>query len=174
MMAAMVGPHLSLTLEHFSDAKRNGNGFMACCPAHEDKTPSLSISEGEDGCVLLKCHAGCTIEKVLKAIGLKMGDLFPNGPSGEIHGPPIKEKSQPAPIGETRVDQFHAALSGGARNYLKQERVLTDAVIDRYLLGLQELNGERRATSPFETNKAESATCAAGCSLKLVSTNRRR
>ena len=41
-------------------AKPNGRGWMARCPAHDDRTPSLSIAQGDDGRVLLKCHAGCT------------------------------------------------------------------------------------------------------------------
>jgi len=46
------------------------------CPAHGDSTPSLSISEGDDGRVLLYCHAGCKTEEVLKTVGLTMSDLF--------------------------------------------------------------------------------------------------
>lgn len=55
--------------------KRAGPGWMARCPAHEDRTPSLSVSEGREG-VLLTCHAGCPTEKVVAAIGLDMRDLF--------------------------------------------------------------------------------------------------
>ena len=32
---------------------------MACCPVHDDRSPSLSISAGKDGKVLVRCHAGC-------------------------------------------------------------------------------------------------------------------
>lgn len=52
-------------------------GWQCCCPAHDDKTPSLSVAEREDGAVLLCCHAGCSTEQVLSAIGLGMRDLFP-------------------------------------------------------------------------------------------------
>jgi hypothetical protein len=50
-------------------------GYVAKCPAHEDKEPSLSFMDGEKG-VLVKCHAGCTTEDVCKALGLSMRDLF--------------------------------------------------------------------------------------------------
>lgn len=50
-------------------------GYVAPCPAHEDKEPSLSFMDGEKG-VLVKCHAGCTTEEVCKAIGLTVKDLF--------------------------------------------------------------------------------------------------
>lgn len=63
-------------LESLDGAKRAGKGFKARCPAHADKTPSLSILEGADGRVLLHCFAGCTVESVVAAAGLQMTDLF--------------------------------------------------------------------------------------------------
>lgn len=62
------------------NARKNGSGWMAKCPAHDDKNPSLSISEGRDGRVLLFCHAGCTTEAIVAAMGLKMSDLMPPAP----------------------------------------------------------------------------------------------
>ena len=56
--------------------KRAGHGWKAQCPAHDDKTPSLSITQGDNGCVLLKCHAGCETRAVVAALGLKESDLF--------------------------------------------------------------------------------------------------
>ncbi len=54
--------------------------FMACCPAHDDKTPSLHISV-KDETLLLKCQAGCSTEDVVKSLGLEMSDLFLKSPS---------------------------------------------------------------------------------------------
>ena len=56
---------------------REGIGYKACCPAHADSIPSLSIREDEDGKVLIHCFAGCEPEEVLAKIGLGMKDLFP-------------------------------------------------------------------------------------------------
>ena len=39
--------------------RRAGKGYQARCPAHDDRTPSLTVSEGSDNRVLLTCHAGC-------------------------------------------------------------------------------------------------------------------
>jgi hypothetical protein len=58
-------------------AKRSGSGWIAKCPAHDDRTPSLSIDEGADGRALLKCHAGCSNTAVLDSLGMKPRDLFP-------------------------------------------------------------------------------------------------
>jgi hypothetical protein len=55
---------------------RNGS-WTACCPAHDDKSPSLSIREGEDGRVLVHCFGGCDVQEVLGAVGMDMSDLFP-------------------------------------------------------------------------------------------------
>ena len=55
---------------------RNGQ-WEACCPAHEDSAPSLSIGTGKEGRLLLHCHAGCTTEDILGAMGLTMDALFP-------------------------------------------------------------------------------------------------
>lgn len=52
----------------------------ACCPSHDDSKPSLSISEGSEGKLLLQCHgaSGCTQADILKAIGCTWGDLYPD------------------------------------------------------------------------------------------------
>ena len=54
-----------------------GNGWMARCPAHNDRTPSLSVRDAENGTVLFHCHAGCPQQKVIKE--LKARALWTNG-----------------------------------------------------------------------------------------------
>lgn len=51
---------------------------IACCPAHDDKDPSLSVSIGRNGdpCILMRCHAGCTTEAILHALGLDWQALY--------------------------------------------------------------------------------------------------
>lgn len=74
------------------DAKRSGNGWKAKCPAHDDQIPSLSINEGVDGRVLLKCHAGCDVDSICAALNIRTVDLFPtkhflpsgNGATGNL------------------------------------------------------------------------------------------
>ena len=78
---------------------RAGKGVKACCPAHADKEPSLSVREGDDGRVLLHCHAGCSTAAVVAAMGLSIADLFP--PSNTPRRPP------PAPGVSRR--ELHAA-----------------------------------------------------------------
>jgi hypothetical protein len=55
--------------------------WLARCPAHEDRHPSLAIRALEDGRTLLHCFAGCQIDSVVSALGLRLSDLFPSRPS---------------------------------------------------------------------------------------------
>lgn len=52
-----------------------GSRYAALCPAHADRSPSLSIAEGERG-LLVKCWAGCSVQEICEAIGLQLKDLF--------------------------------------------------------------------------------------------------
>lgn len=76
-------------LSRLDEVRVVSGGWMAPCPAHEDRKPSLSISE-RDGKTLLKCHAGCETPAIVEALGLKMADLFAdakgngNGTGGRI------------------------------------------------------------------------------------------
>ena len=65
------------TIAESLGAKRSGKGWIAKCPAHEDRSPSLSITEGRDGRVLIKCHAGCPTVDIVGTVGLGLRDLFP-------------------------------------------------------------------------------------------------
>lgn len=71
----MIVENLLSNLEH---VKRRGvDKWQACCPAHNDKTPSLAIRELDDGRILLHCFAGCGAAEVLAAIGMTFSDLYP-------------------------------------------------------------------------------------------------
>lgn len=68
--------------------KRSGSGWMVCCPAHPDDSPSLSIADGEKA-VVMHCHAGCRPDDVLAASGLDWSELSdvepePVSPNGEV------------------------------------------------------------------------------------------
>ncbi len=54
---------------------KQGNHHQAICPAHDDKVPSLSISDGGDK-ILLHCHAGCSIDNICNALGISKNNLF--------------------------------------------------------------------------------------------------
>jgi hypothetical protein len=56
---------------------RRPGQWSACCPAHEDKSPSLSVRENTDGAVLVHCLAGCSADAVVAALGMDMAALYP-------------------------------------------------------------------------------------------------
>lgn len=69
---------ISLLLSRLDKVRERGSAsWSACCPAHEDRAPSLSIRECEDGRVLLHCFAGCAVQDVVAAVGMELSDLFP-------------------------------------------------------------------------------------------------
>ena len=63
-------------LSRLQRVKKQKDGWVASCPSHEDKTPSLSVKEGTDG-IVLKCHAGCSVESIVAALHVELADLFP-------------------------------------------------------------------------------------------------
>ena len=74
-------------------ARARGQGrWVACCPAHDDRTPSLSIAEGPEGAILLKCFAGCATADVLAAVSLSFRDVSPDRP-----WPKRRRSASPAP-----------------------------------------------------------------------------
>jgi hypothetical protein len=82
---------IEIILSKLERAKRTGTGrWMARCPSHPDKTPSLSLRELNDGRLLVHCFAGCHVGEVLAAIGLSVTDLFPERlPDGRLERRPF-------------------------------------------------------------------------------------
>jgi hypothetical protein len=65
-------------LARVEGVRKNGAGkWVARCPAHADKRPSLAIRDLADGRILIHCFAGCDTESVLGAAGLEWADVMP-------------------------------------------------------------------------------------------------
>lgn len=72
------GMGAEVILQHLDKVRPTGPGkWLARCPAHPDKTPSLSIRETDGGNILVFCFAGCPADEVVSAAGLQLADLFP-------------------------------------------------------------------------------------------------
>jgi hypothetical protein len=74
-------------LERLEGTKAHNGYYTALCPVHDDREPSLSIKEADDGRVLAHCFAGCTFDDVVEAISLKSKDLFTKGGEGVVSSP---------------------------------------------------------------------------------------
>jgi hypothetical protein len=64
-------------LSRLEKVRKSGqNRWRACCPAHNDRSPSLDIALGNDDRILIDCKAGCKSSDVVSAMGLRWADLF--------------------------------------------------------------------------------------------------
>jgi hypothetical protein len=73
---------LEAILARLQAVRHSGEGWIARCPAHEDRNPSLSIRES-NGKILLHCFAGCMVDAVCAALGIAVRDLFEK--PGNLH-----------------------------------------------------------------------------------------
>jgi hypothetical protein len=83
-----------LIIERLKSSKKNGDGWTALCPAHDDHAHSLSVRQ-RDGRTLVHCFAGCTAEAIVAALQLTMADLF------------AKEDATTSPPIERRIVQIY-------------------------------------------------------------------
>jgi hypothetical protein len=100
-MAPAAVDRIIAALKHVT---HNYQGYMARCPAHDDSTASLSVREGDDGRVLVKCFAGCSVEQIVAALGLSLADLFEQGNGSGERGttiPPHNHATVQPPSGCT-------------------------------------------------------------------------
>jgi hypothetical protein len=120
----MTAP-INLVLSRLDKVKTAGAGkWKACCPAHDDCDPSLSIREADDGKVLLHCWAGCFTADVLATIGLTVRDLFP-----EVHG----NSRAPMRRGPSKAaQQLEATVISIAVEQLRQGKPLSDEDRERF------------------------------------------
>lgn len=83
---------------YLQGVKTARNGYIACCPGHDDRHPSLVITDADDR-LLVHCRAGCPASDVLTAVGLKFSDLFLDGDKkpGKWHSTsqPLSERVRP-------------------------------------------------------------------------------
>lgn len=56
---------------------RGRDSWVACCPSHDDKNPSLKIDIKNDK-ILIKCWSGCSTEDILGSVGMDFDDIFPD------------------------------------------------------------------------------------------------
>lgn len=111
-------------LARLDGVRKTARGWMAKCPGHEDKSPSLTVAQGDDGRILAKCWSGCGIDQVVGALGLELSDLFPERPKQD-HVPGLSRAFPAGDVLEALANQaFYVAYMAGtmAQGYVLEER----------------------------------------------------
>lgn len=94
-------------VSRLAKARTTGRGsWIACCPAHEDANPSMTIRELDDGRVLMHCFAGCEVERILGTVGLEFDALFPP----RIDGPRLPPVRRPYPAADVLEALAHESM----------------------------------------------------------------
>jgi DNA primase len=121
---------LDLILSQLYKVRQTSPGqYTSCCPAHEDKNPSLMIRD-DNGKILLRCLAGCDLYDILSALGISAADLFPKDPN--YHSSPIKPPLR-CIQNEAELIQKHAAAAKKAKHIWCQSKPITRPLEHAYL-----------------------------------------
>ncbi len=150
-MSEAVNKMISALDAHGCQPKRSGKGWSARCPGHEDRSPSLSVSVGEDGRCLVHCHTGCPLDAITRALGLSDRDLFADSPSS-LHrsgSRSTKPAAAPPPI---TSPSWRRALAGTIREYGEPSHVHEYHSANGKLVGIV----ARFPTSPGKTYRQAS------------------
>jgi hypothetical protein len=111
--------------------RTGGDTWQACCPAHDDRGPSLSIRATDDGRILLHCFAGCDVQDVIGAVGLTISDLFPPRPLDHL----VKPERRPFPAADVlRAVGFEALVVSAAAVAMLAGQPFTELDRDRLIL----------------------------------------
>ena len=110
-------------LQRLTKVKGGKGRWTACCPAHEDRSPSLAVTETDDGRILLKCFGGCSVQEIVSSIGMDMGDLFPNTHDTH-HKPKVKNAFYATDL--LKLIEFEATIVIIATNDLANGKQLSD------------------------------------------------
>ena len=134
-------------LSRLDGIKETGRGkYVAKCPAHDDRSPSLAITEKGDGRILLHDFAGCETEDVLEAIGLKFSDLMPERVGTEHSYSPVQQPFDARQMLATfDHESLVVAIIGG--DFLEHREIDEDTWC-RLGAAVNKINSARSACSP--------------------------
>ncbi len=122
--------NIDVLLSHFDGVKEAGRGkYVARCSAHDDRKPSLAISEGDNGRLLLHCWAGCETETVLSAVGLTFSDVMPERIGSDHAYKPVQKRFDAGQV--LRVLRSEAILVAIAAENIAEGIKLSDEDRDR-------------------------------------------
>lgn len=150
--------------------RKSAGGWVACCPAHDDQAPSLSIDVAPDtGAILLRCFAGCETSAIVDRLGLRLADLFPDA-NPPIMAAPATTNGKTAyritdAAGQLVAVHWRQNSLDGKRMWWEQPdgtHGLLTGTADLPLYGLASLNGPASPVYLVEGERAAAALHNAG------------
>jgi hypothetical protein len=129
-------------LDRLDGVRDDGDGqYMARCPAHDDRSPSLSIRFCDDR-TLIHCFGGCSVERVLESLGLTFSDLFPESVKPQTRAP-----SRPARQALQALDREALVVLIIASDMLAQ-KTITEDVFERLTTAVGRIGKVRDEIAP--------------------------
>ena len=123
-------------LSRLDKVKKTGNGkWSACCPAHQDKSPSLRITEKPDELILIHCFAECENFDILAAVDMEFSDLFPEKLADHIK--PLRKPFPAADVLEALANETLIVYIAAKR--LANGESLSIAELDRLRLASERI-----------------------------------
>ena len=119
--------------------KTGRDSWVACCPAHDDRNPSMTLRELDDGRILLHCFAGCSVEEVLASTGLSFDALVPEKPLE--HGKPERRAFPASDV--LACLTFELTVVSVALQWQRQHGMLTAQEEDRLRLARSRIDEGR-------------------------------
>ncbi len=134
-------------ISRLEGVKETGAGkYLSRCPSHDDRSPSLAISEGDDGRVLLHCFAGCETEDVLFAVGLTFADVMPERIGQDHAYKPVRNRISPRDALATLDHESLVVAIIGAD--ILEHKEIDDETWDRLGVAVNRINSTRAECAP--------------------------
>ena len=126
--------------------KTGAQNWIACCPSHSDRGPSLTLRAESDGRILVHCFAGCDFEEIVEAVGLGYEPWFPPKPSQQDRVGPVRRPFPAADVLEALsfeciVVAVHAADMATGKQLTDLEKARLWLAFERIEQGRQLANG---------------------------------
>jgi hypothetical protein len=139
-----MNPNLETLLSRLKKVRGRDGSWMACCPSHDDKSPSMTIRD-EQGKILIHCFAGCSVPDILGAVQMDMTDLFPVRDDFIPPHQPLRPRFRAADL--LKVVSFEATIVAVSAHDLAQGRVLSKEDHARLRLSIERINEALEASN---------------------------
>lgn len=114
------------------EPRKSGKDYACRCPAHDDRTASLSVGQGDNGGITVHCFAGCSTESVLQAMGLTMADLMP-GDNGHAAPAAVTKPKRTWPTADSAIKAVTPPGHKVGGTYVYRDNLRCDyAAVARY------------------------------------------